>query len=58
MALSMGLETNPGKEVISLQYANDTILFTDIEPYHLRNLKSTPAIFEQTSGMRINFHKS
>jgi hypothetical protein len=43
--------------VISLQYANDTIL-SDINSSHLINLKGTLSIFEQLSGMGINFHKS
>lgn len=44
--------------VVSLQYADDTILFSDIDENHLRNLKGTLAWFEKISGMRINFHKS
>lgn len=44
--------------VISLQYADDTILFSDCNDNHLRNLKGILAWFEQISGMRINFHKS
>jgi hypothetical protein len=44
--------------VISLQYADDTILFSDADEEHLRNLKGALVLFEQISGMRINFHKS
>lgn len=44
--------------VISLQYANDTILFSDTNELHLKNLKGVLMWFEQISGMRINFHKS
>lgn len=46
------------KGITSLQYADDTILFSDIEDSHLKNLKGTLAWFEHISGMRINFHKS
>ena len=44
--------------VMSLQYADDTILFSDCEESCLRNLKSCLCLFEKISGMRINFHKS
>ena len=43
---------------MSLQYADDTILFSRIEEEYTRNLKSILIWFEQLSGMRINFHKS
>lgn len=44
--------------IVYLQYANDTILFSDCNESHLRNLKSCLVLFEQLSGMRVNFHKS
>lgn len=44
--------------VISLQYANDTILFSSVETSHLFNLKHVIMWFEQISRMRVNFHKS
>jgi hypothetical protein len=53
-----GLSVNSRTQVISLHYADDTTLFSDIDPTHLQNLRCTLAIFEQISGMRINFHKS
>lgn len=57
--LIRGMLTNLREEgIISLQYADDTILFLDNDEQHLRNLKGTLALFEQISGMRINFHKS
>jgi hypothetical protein len=56
--LIKGLSTSQGKEVISLQYADDTILFSSIDKPLLENLKNTLTLFEQISGMRINFHKS
>jgi hypothetical protein len=44
--------------VISLQYADDTILFVDKEEEYARNLKWILACFEIMSGLRINYHKS
>ena len=44
--------------VISLQYADDTILFSSIEDQHLENLKCCLVLFENLSRMRINYHKS
>jgi len=44
--------------IISLQYADDTILFSDVELEHLLNLKGIVMWYEQLSGMRVNFHKS
>jgi hypothetical protein len=41
-----------------LQYADDTLLFSSCEPEAIRNLKGILMIFEQVSGMRVNFHKS
>jgi hypothetical protein len=57
--LVKGLLTNFRKEgVISLQYADDTIIFSSCEDEHLKNLKCCLMWFEQLSGMRINYHKS
>jgi hypothetical protein len=44
--------------VISLQYANDTILFVDKNLEYAENLKWILTCFELMSGMRINYHKS
>ena len=44
--------------VISLQYADDTILFSSVEDQHLKNLMCCLVLFENLSGMRINYHKS
>lgn len=44
--------------VSSLQYADDTILFSRIEEGYTQNLKGILMWFEQLFGMRINFHKS
>jgi hypothetical protein len=44
--------------IVSLQYADDTILFSKAEESALENLKCILMWYEQISGMRINFHKS
>lgn len=44
--------------IMSLQYADDTILFSNANESFLLNLKHIIMWFEQVSGMRVNFHKS
>jgi hypothetical protein len=44
--------------VICLQYADDTILFSDNSHYFATNLKWVLTCFEQVSGMKINYSKS
>ena len=44
--------------IIFLQYADDTILFSDTDEHHLKNLKCILIWFEKISEMRINYHKS
>jgi hypothetical protein len=44
--------------IVSLQYADDTIVFADPDPQNVKNLKCSLIWFEKLSGMRINFHKS
>ena len=44
--------------IMSLQYADDTLIFSSNDMEHLRYLKCCLGLFEQISGMRINFHKS
>jgi hypothetical protein len=44
--------------ILSLQYADSTILFSSSDTSHLTNLKQILLWYEQISGMRINFHKS
>lgn len=44
--------------IMSLQYADDTVLFSSANLDHLMNLKHVIMWFEQISGMRVNFHKS
>lgn len=43
--------------VISLQYADDTLIFIDDKLETAQNLKWFMSCFEQLSGLRINFHK-
>jgi hypothetical protein len=43
--------------IISMQYADDTLLFLEKYSDNARNLKWLLSCFEQMSGMRINFHK-
>jgi hypothetical protein len=44
--------------VISLQYANDTILFVEKNEDYAKNLKWILTCFELMPGMRITYHKS
>jgi hypothetical protein len=41
-----------------LQYANDTILLLEDDLKNARNVKYILCLFEQISGLKINFHKS
>jgi hypothetical protein len=41
-----------------LQYADDTMVFLDHNLEHARNIKLLLTVFEQMSGLKINFHKS
>jgi hypothetical protein len=41
-----------------LQYAHDTIIFLDHDLEKALNMKLILCIFEQLSGLKINFHKS
>jgi hypothetical protein len=41
-----------------LQYADDTILLLEDNLDQARNLKIIICLFEQMSGLKINFHKS
>jgi hypothetical protein len=44
--------------VISLQYADDTLLFLGHDPIAAHHLKWLMIFFEKLSGMHINYHKS
>ena len=41
-----------------LQYADDTIVFLDHDFEQAKNMKAILYVFEQLSGLKINFHKS
>lgn len=41
-----------------LQYADDTIIFMDDNLEQAKNMKLLLCVFEQLSGLKINFHKS
>ena len=41
-----------------LQYADDTILFMDHNLEQAHNMRTILCVFEQLSGLKINFHKS
>ena len=41
-----------------LQYADDTIIFLDHDIDKAKNIKLLLCVFEQLSGLKINFHKS
>ena len=41
-----------------LQYADDTILFMKHDMEKAQNLKLILLVFEQLSGLKINFHKT
>jgi hypothetical protein len=41
-----------------LQYADDTVVFLDHNLEHAQNIKLLLTVFEQMSGLKINFHKS
>jgi hypothetical protein len=40
-----------------LQYADDTIIFMDNDLEQAKNTKLLLCVFEQLSGLKINFHK-
>jgi hypothetical protein len=44
--------------ILTLQYADDTLLFASSEDDCIKNLKIVLMLFEKVLGMRINFHKS
>jgi hypothetical protein len=41
-----------------LQYADDSIIFLDHDLEQAKNMKLLLTVFEQLSGLKINFHKS
>lgn len=45
------------REIISLQYVDDTIMFVDSDPKMAINLKWILTCFQQVPGMKINYYK-
>jgi hypothetical protein len=45
-------------ELSILQYADDAIIFLDHDLDQAKNMKLLLTVFEQLSGLKINFHKS
>nr|ABA98098.1 hypothetical protein LOC_Os12g26660 [Oryza sativa Japonica Group] len=41
-----------------LQYADDTLIFLDHDLEQAKNMKAILCVFEQLSGLKINFHKN
>lgn len=57
--LIKGLATDMIEQgVISLQYADDTIIFLHSDKDMASNMRWILSHFEKMSGMRINYHKS
>ena len=52
------LNSDRGKGINMLQYADDTIFLIKDEIESVKNLKLILGAFEQMSGLKINFHKS
>jgi hypothetical protein len=44
--------------VISLQYADDTLLFLDNDEQGVSHLKWLMVCFDHLSGMKMNYHKN
>nr|CCA65974.1 hypothetical protein [Beta vulgaris subsp. vulgaris] len=54
-----GIETSRDGPMIShLQYADDTLVFSDTSTDSLKSIKSTLILFQLVSGLQVNFHKS
>ena len=54
---SMGRTAGPSVMVSHLLFANDTLIFCDVEPYQIANLRAILARFEEVSGLRTNLGK-
>lgn len=57
-SLIEGLGTNGDNKIAILQYADDTIFLINDKLDHAKNLKYILCLFEQLSGLKINFNKS
>lgn len=47
-----------GVEVSNLQFADDTLLLAEKSWANVRSMRAVLIIFEQISGLKVNFHKS
>lgn len=47
-----------GSKISHLQYADDTIVFCSPKIHSLMNIKKVLILFEFSSGLQVNFHKS
>jgi hypothetical protein len=52
------MSTSSPRGVVSLQYADNTLIFLEKDEGNAVNLKWTLTCFEQISRMKINYHKS
>ena len=57
-SLLEGLGVNDENKAAVLQYADDTILLIPDSLEYTKNLKYIMCLFEQLSGLKINFNKS
>ena len=54
-----GLEIRKnGLKITHLQYADDTLIFSEAKMESLRNIKKALILFNLASGLQVNFHKS
>lgn len=47
-----------GLKVTHLQYADDTLIFSEAKMESLKNIKKALILFHLASGLQVNFHKS
>ena len=50
--------SNDGVVVSNLQFADDTLLLAEKSWASVRSMRAVLIIFEQVSGLKVNFHKS
>nr|CCA66178.1 hypothetical protein [Beta vulgaris subsp. vulgaris] len=59
MGLWSGVEVcRNGLKITHLQYADDTLVFSDARLESLKNIKMALILFHLASGLQVNFHKS
>ena len=59
LELIKGVKVGSNRVVLShLQFADDSILFCEVEVEEVRTVKRVLRCFEILSGLRINYHKS